>query len=306
MEYKIACVIVTFNRKKLLKRCLDAVAAQTFKPKVVFITDNASTDGTIDSVKEWGYYNCMHNGIEFKYILNSKNEGGAGGFYLGMYSAVKDDEYDALWVMDDDGIPDKECLKELSYYLGTHHYIAPIVIAEEDSCLAAFNGLTKDELLAKSKDGKTIIGWANPFNGILYSKTYIETVGFPKKDMFIWGDENNYHIRAQNSGIFPVTIIKAIHIHPMDRQIKIKFLCQKVSVIYSEAAWKQYCFIRNRTYNYSLMYDHIDCMKHRLKLLITYLMFYTIKKTSISRILLVINAYRDGKVGNFSKLDQYF
>ena len=51
-QLKIACVIVTYNRKQLLKRCLDAVVAQIFKPSVVYITDNASTDGTIDSVKE--------------------------------------------------------------------------------------------------------------------------------------------------------------------------------------------------------------------------------------------------------------
>ena len=36
---KIAGVIVTYNRKDLLKRCLDAVASQTFKPHTVFITE---------------------------------------------------------------------------------------------------------------------------------------------------------------------------------------------------------------------------------------------------------------------------
>ena len=118
-EARIACIIVTFNRKVYLKRCLESVDRQIFQPKTVYIVDNASTDGTIDSVKEWGFYNCKRNGIVYKYILNKKNEGGAGGFHLGMKTAFEFAYYDGFWVMDDDGEPDKECLKELVKFCQT-------------------------------------------------------------------------------------------------------------------------------------------------------------------------------------------
>lgn len=100
-EARVACVIVTYNRKVYLKRCLEAVERQIFQPQTVYIVDNASTDGTIDSVKEWGFYNCKRNGIVYKYVLNNKNEGGAGGFHLGMKTAFEFAYYDGfgLWMM---------------------------------------------------------------------------------------------------------------------------------------------------------------------------------------------------------------
>ena len=45
-NYRIAAVVVTYNRKEQLLDCLNAIAHQTFKPAKVFIIDNASSDGT--------------------------------------------------------------------------------------------------------------------------------------------------------------------------------------------------------------------------------------------------------------------
>ncbi|WP_262338448.1 glycosyltransferase [Lactiplantibacillus plantarum] len=43
---KIACVIVTFNRKALLAEAIESVLTQPEAPEYVFVIDNASTDGT--------------------------------------------------------------------------------------------------------------------------------------------------------------------------------------------------------------------------------------------------------------------
>ena len=189
-QTRVACVIVTYNRKGYLKRCLEAVDCQTFKPQTVYIVDNASTDGTIDSVKKWGFYECERNEITYKYVLNKKNEGGAGGFYLGMKTAFEDAKYDGIWVMDDDGEPDKECLKELVRFLTERDYIAPIVLSDEDRNTCSFIPERKYEDICGQADSNGVIeSWASPFNGILYSRKLVEGVGFPKKEMFIWGDE---------------------------------------------------------------------------------------------------------------------
>ena len=305
MSYNIACVIVTYNRKSLLKRCLDAVVAQTYPPKVVYIADNASTDGTVESVKEWGYYNTLRNGIKFKYILNAKNEGGAGGFFLGMKTANEDAEYDGLWVMDDDGEPDRSCLQELSVYLDSYHYISPLVVADDDANLTAFDGVTCKDLISKSVDGAVIENRANPFNGILYSKEFLKDVGYPKKEMFIWGDENNYDIRGKKLGYAPITVIKAIHLHPRDRQEKYYLFNKRVAIIYSNSDWKQYCFIRNRIYNFSISYNFIACLFYRLKFLLSYSLFFLIKMPSVRRLRILYEAFFDGIFQNFSKSLKY-
>ena len=86
MMHKIAAIIVTYNRKELLAECLDAIGKQTYKPVVVYIIDNASSDGTDEWIRSNGYDRCKE-GIEYRYVYLSQNIGGAGGFYTGLKTA---------------------------------------------------------------------------------------------------------------------------------------------------------------------------------------------------------------------------
>lgn len=70
----IAAVVVTFNRKELLKENIEALIKQTYKEFDIFIIDNASTDGTEESIREYIQSN------KIKYVNTGKNLGGARGF----------------------------------------------------------------------------------------------------------------------------------------------------------------------------------------------------------------------------------
>ena len=48
----VAVSIVTFNGRRYLSRCLDAVLSQTYSPIQIHLLDNASTDSTIEFVAE--------------------------------------------------------------------------------------------------------------------------------------------------------------------------------------------------------------------------------------------------------------
>lgn len=306
---KIACVIVTYNRKVLLKRCLDAVTKQTFKPCTVFIMDNASTDGTIDSVKEWGYYECQKNGIQFKYILNIKNEGGAGGFYLGMKTAFESGEYDAVWIMDDDGSPKENCLELLNNcrIKEKRDYIAPVVLSDEDrdSCSFWFYPISYSDFCKRANEKGLIENFACPFNAILLSAKLIRTIGYPKKEMFIWGDEINYHNRAIKAGMIPVTVTNAIHYHPKDRQ-KFYELRGKYKVMIVDKDWKLYCFIRNHVYNWRFSrFWYLRWPKRFFKLVISYLYYYNKLQHDSSKNWLIIDAALSGLFGRFSGLTKY-
>lgn len=299
----VACVLVTYNRKELLKRCLDAVASQTFKPHTVFITDNASTDGTIDSVKEWGYYECERNGIHYKYILNSKNEGGAGGFYLGIKTAHEKGIFNGIWVMDDDGEPDSNCLSELQKYLGVYDYISPLVLSDADHFTCAFfNNETKETISNQAKDG-VLYNKANPFNGILFSNKLIETIGYPKKEMFIWGDEYNYTIRAKNSNYYPVTIIKALHYHPLDRQKRTTGIFGS-EVIVINLDWKMFCFCRNLSYNLTIEHGKIKSLYWIFIQVFKYSV-YCMKEKKYNLWVVMLKAFYKGYNGNFNGLEKY-
>ena len=167
-QKKVACIVVTFNRKDLLIKCLDAIKSQHYKPHSVFIIDNASTDGTRQLVEKNGYDSCIINGIHFEYVLLSENIGGSGGFYTGFKKAFESEEnFDAFWVMDDDGIADENQLKELLPYLDKYHYVSPNVRSIENPAIGAFFTPPANQ---KVDNAGNYLGVANPFNGVLYSR----------------------------------------------------------------------------------------------------------------------------------------
>lgn len=274
LKFNISCVIVTYNRKQLLKRCLEAVVLQEYKPSNVYIIDNASTDGTIESVKEWGFYNCIRDEIKFNYVLNEINEGGAGGFHLGMKYANKDANYDGFWVMDDDGEPHPNCLLELCKHLDVYDYISPLVLDDTKSNRCSFYNKTSTEMISIAKNG-IIRNLANPFNGILYSKKLIDTIGYPKRELFIWGDEVNYDIRAKKRGFHPITAVNAIHYHPLDRQEKVKIITGDI-LTDTKIRWKLYCLIRNNFYNFKIRFSILKSVVIIIKYYFIYIYIYII------------------------------
>ncbi len=305
-QYKIACVVVTFNRKESLLQCLNAIRRQSYKPNTVYIIDNASTDGTDSVIKCYGYDSRIIDDIYFKYIRCHNNTGGAGGFYLGMRTAFKDKYYDGIWVMDDDGEPEKDCLKELVPFLSTKDYIAPIVLSNIDKTTCSFiPDTTYIDFCKKADRNGVVSGWASPFNGILYSRRLIKKIGFPKKEMFIWGDEINYQLRAEKAGFHRMTTIKAIHYHPLDRQHSI---CNKdtlnVVIVPVESDWKLYCAIRNRVYNMRLLYNLYVRLKKTYELYKAYKTYYH-SIGDYSRDKLILKSVISGFWGYWKGVRQY-
>ena len=99
---QVTAVIVTYNRFELLKECIAAVKAQTYKPSFILVVNNSSTDGTT----EW--LNQQHDLI----VIQQPNNGGAWGFYTGLKEGYRTNA-DWFWVMDDDTIPLPTALEKL-------------------------------------------------------------------------------------------------------------------------------------------------------------------------------------------------
>ena len=71
---KVCAVVVTYNRKEKLKKCIQCLLGQADSKCDVLIVNNASTDGTEEMIRN-----------EFKipevlYYNTGANLGGAGGF----------------------------------------------------------------------------------------------------------------------------------------------------------------------------------------------------------------------------------
>lgn len=75
----VSVIIVNWNGKKWLKRCLDSLVSQTYQPLEIILVDNASSDDSVAFVKS--------NYPNIKLVISDKNLGFAGGNNYALESA---------------------------------------------------------------------------------------------------------------------------------------------------------------------------------------------------------------------------
>jgi rhamnopyranosyl-N-acetylglucosaminyl-diphospho-decaprenol beta-1,3/1,4-galactofuranosyltransferase len=104
-EPRVVAVVVTWNRRDLLKLALGALRTQTRPVDEIVVIDNASSDGTAEMVRD------AFPGVDL--VTLHRNTGGAGGFAAGIDHALADHKPDLLWLMDDDTVPEPTALEQL-------------------------------------------------------------------------------------------------------------------------------------------------------------------------------------------------
>lgn len=182
---KVNIVVVTYNRKVLLKECLEALLNQTYKFQKLILIDNNSNDGTYEMLEN---NNFLSNKL-IEYVKLDKNIGGAGGFYEGMKISALDD-VDWTWIMDDDTIPEKQALENLVKYARNNKkekvsYLSSYVydIDKKAANIPQFVSDNSNEITAAT------------FVSLLIYNKAIKEIGLPMKDYFIWGDDTEYTLR---------------------------------------------------------------------------------------------------------------
>ncbi len=247
MNEKVCAVVVTRNRKELLRECLLALSGQTRVPDHILVVDNASTDGTYEMLK-----------MEFpeaEVLRLPENQGGAGGFHEGMRRAYELG-FDWLWLMDDDGLPVANTLEKLLSDTSLE-FKGCLVLAKENPTRTAFTyplpggDVTDDVSKIKETYSRGVIsGFLNPYNGCLVRRSAVSQIGFPIKELFIWGDEAEYFLRARRAGLKVGTLLDAHFLHPRDRQRvrRIRILTKSVALPFSEDPGRFFLIVRNLTY----------------------------------------------------------
>lgn len=208
----IWAVIVAFQRDVQLERLLSRVSTQTMPLAGSIVVDNANSASTAAIAAQFGA----------KYVASAQNLGGAGGFTLGILSAVA---YGAtmLWLWDDDGFPaDDHCLQRLVDCSGDSgaDVTSPLVVAEDDPSQTAFvfrvhRVRTTDRRWIQSHP--TIKGFAHLFSGALIQASCLPRVGLPDYRLFLRGDEVDFFYRVRRSGGLIITCTSSLAYHPSGR-----------------------------------------------------------------------------------------
>lgn len=190
MIRKTATVVVTYNRKKLLQENIEALLKQTVRDTLeIIIIDNASTDGTFEAIKDYIDNN------EIVYINTGSNLGGAGGFQYGIQYAAEHD-YEFVWVMDDDCIPNENALEKFyeadKKLEGNYGFLSSKVLWKD---LNICNMNIQRRTLTKNINNfrkELIPAVMASFVSLFIKTTIVKKVGLPIKEFFIWTDDWEY------------------------------------------------------------------------------------------------------------------
>jgi GT2 family glycosyltransferase len=213
---KIAAVVVTYNRKKLLQECIAALQEQTMMPAQVLVVNNGSTDGTTEWLQQ-------QNGKGLV-VVNQPNRGGSWGFYTGIKTAYQQGA-DWVWLMDDDTIPEPDALEQLVIAAQKmeqagepfHFFASKAVwtdgnphlmnIAQQDE---NFSGKYPDTWY--EAQGVQPVAFCS-FVSLLLSREAIRKAGLPVKELFIWNDDFEYTTRLRRLGLAGGYVPRSVVLH---------------------------------------------------------------------------------------------
>lgn len=274
-------VVVTYNRKELLKDCIMAICNQTYKVDIIVI-DNNSTDGTDKLLNELSNSYCHSN---IKHINTHKNLGGAGGFAFGVKEAVKAG-YKFVWLMDDDCEPKKDCLeilmKACSRLNGNFGFLASKVLWKDQSiCKMNIPRRTLSKSITKFEEGLYDIKIAS-FVSLLIPTSVVKAVGLPIKDFFIWVDDWEYTKRISkkfNSYYVGTSVVvhKTLHNNGPDISTESEDKLSRFYYMYRNSVfyYKQeglygyiYLFLRNIKHIINVLIKAPNCKRKRCSIII--------------------------------------
>ncbi len=200
---QVSALVVTYNRKDLLRACLDAILAQTRRPDRIVVIDNGSVDGTEAFLRDHGYLD--ERGVTL--LRLSPNRGPAFAFSAG-FEEFQRSGADWLWVMDDDVLPEPMALAELLAAAGE---VAPpdqppgFLVSTVRAPTGAMMNVPDPDM---RRVGDGYADWNRllqrglvkvrkaTFVSILVPARTVREFGVPSPDFYMWGEDVDYTLRV--------------------------------------------------------------------------------------------------------------
>ncbi len=305
---RIIAVVVTFNRLPLLQRLLERLDGVDALDEVLVI-DNASTDGTGEWLTGLADRNVGddHPSVPVVARTLTSNTGGAGGFAAGVAWAVERGA-DLVWLMDDDGVPEPDCLDRLLAVEGFDFW-GPVVVDEDRPDRLVFPirlpGRTRvvhgmADVAAAARDG-VLEDIVIPFNGVLVTRALVERIGVPRAEFFVWGDDHEYRLRAERAGARIATVVDARFQHPSVGSLGTPMMFGRTTYNHTPSDLKHYCMARNNTVNLRTYRG----WPHVMFFLVKTLWFYTFTRPEPARLALSARGAYAGLRGDFTGHERY-
>lgn len=312
----VTACIVTYNRKQDLMRCVSAVLSQSWSVNALLIVDNASTDGTFEQLVQLLDPGCLTNyplcdtvtqigSTNVFFVRMNENTGGAGGFYAALKYSERFLNSDYYWLMDDDGYPSPNCLNYLvnESINNNRDYVMPVSIDIDNHEKLSWpsplpNGIKTDSYQALSSAWGGGMEHVTPFNGVLLSQHCVSSVGYVKKELFIWGDEYEHYWRCVRHGVKPITITDAIFYHPANKLPFVKVFFGLFSVPFVDSPLRMVCLARNYAFIHK---ENRQYKKLVMKFIAYSWLFLIVRRWDFGGYKLYIASFVDGLLSKFDR-----
>ena len=243
----VAAVVPTLNRLRDLRRCLDALDAQTRPPRGTVVVDNGSTDGSREHL-------ATRDGIEA--VLPDDNLGAPGGFAHGM-SVAFGSGADWVWLLDDDAEPEPDALERLVERVAAAPGgqrvggVAPTVELSDGTRAAgwlwgarATGGTGQSPADPDAAGAPPDVDWA-PFAGLMVAREAWASTGPIRGDYFLWHADVEYCLRLRAAGWLLLSAPRARVRHPAMPLLRTRVLGRQLAVG-DIPPWREYYDTRNR------------------------------------------------------------
>jgi GT2 family glycosyltransferase len=209
----ISVVLLNWNGRQVLERCLQSLQGQTYHPREIIVVDNSSKDDSVDFVRE----KFPH----VKLVLNERNLGFGGGNNVG----IRTSQGKYVMMLNNDTRLDPKCIEELKGSLEKDQRYgacaSKILLEYEDNLIDAAGIVVCPDGLSigrgRLEKGNTYDEEAEVFFAsdcaCLYRREMLEDIGLYDEDFFAYADETDMGWRAQLAGWRCIYNPKAVVYH---------------------------------------------------------------------------------------------
>ena len=297
---EICAVIVTYNRKELLFRNIDAILQQSVAADL-YIYDNCSTDGTEQAMNE------RYHDVRITYFYATENTGGAGGFSAGVQYAYEKG-YKYIWMMDDDGYPlNADALSILLEHAKENPernaiYNSLVVCnpretgGDDTLSFTLFYQRHLKDVIEPIQNGE-LDGEISSFNSTFFGRELVEKIGTINADFFIYGDDTDYLNRAQLAGYQLITIVDSRYYHP-DSKMGYRKIFGKIVAMREQSLRNTYYYVRNYMYIVKTYQGAGKAILHGIKVLVKTLLY---REQKWKKLQITWSGLVDGYHGRFSR-----
>ena len=302
MDNSVSILTVTYgNREKYVKRLVEAAQVLPNVKRIIIVWN-----GNRPLEQDFFMKNLIHN------VYMDTNTGSATAYSKGIETFLtKYQSLDYLWMLDDDNLPKTHSLESLleDYRTddGSSVYNAFRIDRTElkqrgyqryePNSFFEFSIASKirnkffDLKKAKTKDKRFITCETVPYGGLLLPVGLVRTIGLPKKEMYLYSDDNEYTYRLTKQGLIIKTDTEA-HIVDMEESWYRKTSKPMFeTVFHTDKLFNAVYTIRNRVFfeKNNIMHQKFGYLSNIIIYLIYVAVFYMPKnKSGIKRFKMIV------------------